>query len=111
MRALQFVLAVLALGFAGLIVYAIADGSFSQAGAWLISQPWGQVTLADLYLGFVLGAGHLVVRAAAGGGPFLDSADPVSRKCLDRDLVHPPFAALARTAGAPLKCFRPVALM
>ncbi len=56
MRLLQLVLAVLALGFAGLIAYAIADGSFSQAGSWLISQPWGQVTLADLYLGFVLSA-------------------------------------------------------
>lgn len=56
MRALQLLLAVLALGFAGMIVYAIADGSFSQAGSWLISQPWGQVTLADLYFGFVLSA-------------------------------------------------------
>lgn len=56
MRALQILLAAAALAFAGLIVFAIADGSFSEAGAWLMSEPWGLVTLADLYLGFVLSA-------------------------------------------------------
>ncbi|WP_422372599.1 hypothetical protein [Hoeflea sp.] len=56
MRALQILLAAAALAFAGLIVFAIADGSFSAAGAWLTSEPWGLVTLADLYLGFMLSA-------------------------------------------------------
>jgi hypothetical protein len=56
MRMLQLFLAVAALGFAGLIAFAISDGSFSQAGAWLLSEPWGLVTLADLYLGFLLAA-------------------------------------------------------
>lgn len=56
MRVLQILLAAAALAFAGLIVFAIADGSFSEAGTWLTSEPWGLVTLADLYLGFVLSA-------------------------------------------------------
>ncbi|MEE2526771.1 hypothetical protein V0U79_10350 [Hyphobacterium sp. HN65] len=40
----------LALG--ALIALAFADGDFGAAGAWLMADPWGQVTLADLYLGF-----------------------------------------------------------
>ncbi|WP_299865880.1 hypothetical protein [uncultured Hoeflea sp.] len=56
MRLFQTGLAAMGLGFAALIIYAIADGSFLVAGAWLTSEPWGLVTLADLYLGFVLSA-------------------------------------------------------
>ncbi|WP_417423335.1 hypothetical protein [Hoeflea sp.] len=56
MRALQFTLAGAAFMLAALIVYALMDGSFTAAGAWLTSEPWGLVTLADLYLGFVLAA-------------------------------------------------------
>lgn len=54
MRVLQLFLVAIAFGFSGLIVSAILDGSFSRAGAWLMSEPWGLVTLADLYLGFIL---------------------------------------------------------
>jgi hypothetical protein len=41
---------------AGLIVWAMmtAGQSLSEAIAWLVSGPWGVVTLADLYLGFAL---------------------------------------------------------
>ena len=56
MKVLQAVIAAAALGFAALIIIAVADGSFSEAGSWLISEPWGLVTLADLYLGFLLSA-------------------------------------------------------
>jgi len=31
-----------------------AGQSFSEAVAWLVSNPWGVVTLIDLYLGFFL---------------------------------------------------------
>ena len=39
-----------------LIVWAIATAgqSLSEAISWLISRPWGVVTLYDLYLGFFL---------------------------------------------------------
>ena len=56
MKVLQFGIAIMALGLAALIVVAVADGSFFEAGRWLTSEPWGLVTLADLYLGFVLAA-------------------------------------------------------
>lgn len=56
MRLFQIGLAAMGLGFAALIIYAIVDGSFFEAGSWLTSEPWGMVTLADLYLGFVLSA-------------------------------------------------------
>lgn len=41
---------------AALIVWAAmtAGQSLSEAVAWLVSGPWGVVTLADLYLGFAI---------------------------------------------------------
>ncbi len=56
MTILRLVLAVLGAGFAALIVWAVLYGDFAAAGAWLFGNPWGLVTLADLYLGFVLSA-------------------------------------------------------
>lgn len=53
MTALRLILAALTLAFGALIVWAVTAGDFSAAGAWLTSDPWGMVTLADLYLGFV----------------------------------------------------------
>lgn len=44
------------IGLAGLIAYAIGKGDFWQEGAWLTSNAWGLVTLADLYLGFAVSA-------------------------------------------------------
>ncbi len=54
MQTIRLLIAFLAIAFAILIVWAIGTDSFSQAGAWLVSQPWGLVTLADLYFGFFL---------------------------------------------------------
>ncbi len=41
---------------AGSIVWAMGawEGSFGEAIDWLISEPWGVVSLIDLYLGFFL---------------------------------------------------------
>jgi hypothetical protein len=44
----------LGLAFAALIVWAGFRGDFLAEGASLMAMPWGRVTLADLYLGFVL---------------------------------------------------------
>ena len=49
-------LAILVAAFAVLIAVAVYEGGFSEAGAWLMANRWGQVTLADLYLGFFLSA-------------------------------------------------------
>ena len=51
----------LALAFIGvalviLIAWAFNAGDFGEAGAWLTTDPWGIVTLADLYFGFLLSA-------------------------------------------------------
>lgn len=54
MSLIQILIAVAATAFAGLLGWAIATGDFLQEGAVLLSLPWGQVTLADLYLGFFL---------------------------------------------------------
>lgn len=44
----------LSLVLAGLIALAAGIGDFGAAGDWLFSHPWGWVTLADLYAGFIL---------------------------------------------------------
>ncbi len=46
----------LSLVLTALIALAVRTGDFSAAGSWLISHPWGLVTLADLYAGFILSA-------------------------------------------------------
>jgi hypothetical protein len=74
----------LALG--GLIWLAFTTGDFGAAGAWLMSDPWGRVTLFDLYLGFFFLAviiaffekhplrAVLVDRALAVSGQYLGGA-------------------------------------
>ena len=54
MTFLRILVAVGGLVLAALIVWAVQAGDFSAAGAWLTSDPWGMVTLADLYLGFAI---------------------------------------------------------
>lgn len=56
MTLLRAIVSFSALGLAALIGNALAFGDFREAGAWLVSDPWGIVTLADLYLGFFLSA-------------------------------------------------------
>jgi len=56
MKLLQAVIAAATFGLGALIIIAMTDGSFSRAGSWLLSEPWGLVTLVDLYLGFLLSA-------------------------------------------------------
>jgi hypothetical protein len=56
MTILRLMLALFGAAFGLLIVWAIAIGDFAAAGNWLTSDPWGIVTLADLYFGFLLSA-------------------------------------------------------
>ena len=53
---MRWILLLLSLVLAGLIALAVGTGDFSAAGAWLVRDPWGRVTLFDLYFGFVLSA-------------------------------------------------------
>lgn len=54
MAILRSLLGLAALTFAVLIAWAANAGDFSASGAWLVRDPWGIVTLADLYIGFAL---------------------------------------------------------
>lgn len=56
MASVRFVLSALGIAFAALIIWAVQTGDFAGEGAWLISNPWGIVSLADLYLGFIISA-------------------------------------------------------
>ena len=56
MTILRLVLSLVGLTFGVVIVWAIMNGNFGEAGRWLVSDPWGIVTLADLYFGFLLSA-------------------------------------------------------
>ena len=61
MKLIRFAYAALGICLAGLIVYAIRSGDFWTEGNWLTSNPWGIVTLADLYLGLLISAGLIAV--------------------------------------------------
>jgi hypothetical protein len=56
MSALRVAYLILGLGLTLAIVFAIKIGSFWAAGHWLTTDPWGVVTLADLYLGLAISA-------------------------------------------------------
>ncbi|WP_198586055.1 hypothetical protein [Pararhizobium haloflavum] len=53
---MRIVIALLGIGLGALILYAFQTGDFGAAGSFLLADPWGRVTLADLYLGLVIGA-------------------------------------------------------
>ncbi|WP_420430600.1 hypothetical protein [Hyphobacterium sp.] len=52
MLILRLLVALGGLALGALIWIAVSQGDFGAAGGWLVSDPWGQVTLLDLYLGF-----------------------------------------------------------
>ncbi|MBO6795871.1 hypothetical protein [Maricaulis sp.] len=49
------------IGLTALIWWAVVEGDFGAAGDWLFNHPWGIVTLADLYLGFLFMAGVIAL--------------------------------------------------
>lgn len=56
MNVIRLIYSVLGLGLAALILFAMSTGDFWAAGRWLMSDPWGLTTLADLYLGLAISA-------------------------------------------------------
>ena len=50
------------LAMTGIILYAFAVGDFNQEGAQLLAMPWGQVSMVDLYVGFILFSGWIIYR-------------------------------------------------
>lgn len=61
MSTMRILYAGLATVLSALIVWAIQTGNFSSAGAWLTSDPWGIVTLFDLYAGLAISAGVIAL--------------------------------------------------
>lgn len=50
----RIIIAILGAAFTALLIWATVRGDFMAEGAALITMPWGRVSLADLYLGFLL---------------------------------------------------------
>jgi hypothetical protein len=44
------------------LIYGFAAGDFLEDGALLLSNPWGIVSLVDLYVGFILFSGWIIYR-------------------------------------------------
>ncbi len=42
------------LAMSAVLIYGFTRGDFAEEGAWIISHPWGIVSLVDLYTGFAL---------------------------------------------------------
>lgn len=62
MTGFRIISAILGLAFAGSIIWGFADGrSVVPLLEIMLAEPWGVVTLADLYLGFVLVAGIIIL--------------------------------------------------
>ena len=66
MTLLRMIVAVLGAAFAALIVWAVFAADFRASFDAIAADPWGLVTLADLYLGFFLVA--IVIAFFEGGG-------------------------------------------
>ena len=50
------------LAMTGIIGYAFAVGNFGKEGAQLLAMPWGQVSMVDLYVGFIIFSMWIVYR-------------------------------------------------
>jgi hypothetical protein len=50
------------LAMTAVLTYGFTVGDFSSEGKVLLSMPWGVVSLADLYVGFILFSGWIIYR-------------------------------------------------
>ncbi len=62
MRVARFVALLSLVCMGTVLIYAFANGNFSEEGRLLLSMPWGIVSLVDLYVGFILFSGWIVYR-------------------------------------------------
>jgi hypothetical protein len=53
MAIFRSLLVIFSAAFAAMIYWAVQTGEFWAEGSWLTSNPWGIVSLTDLYLGFL----------------------------------------------------------
>jgi hypothetical protein len=50
------------LAMTAVLIYGFTSGNFLQDGAQLLSNPWGIVSIVDLYVGFILFSGWIIYR-------------------------------------------------
>ena len=50
------------LAMTAVLIYGFTAGNFLEDGAALLSNPWGIVSLVDLYVGFILFSGWILYR-------------------------------------------------
>ena len=50
------------LAMTAVLIYAFTYGDFIEDGSDLLSNPWGIVSLVDLYVGFILFSGWIIYR-------------------------------------------------
>lgn len=62
MRTAKIVSTLGLLAMSAVLVYGFTAGDFSTDGAALLQNPWGIVSLVDLYTGFALFSGWIVYR-------------------------------------------------
>ena len=62
MNAAKVIAIIGALAMGGILIYGFAVGDFAGEGSQLLRMPWGQVSLVDVYVGFMLFSGWVVFR-------------------------------------------------
>jgi len=50
------------LAMSAVLIYGFTAGNFSEDGSEILANPWGIVSLVDLYVGFILFSGWIVYR-------------------------------------------------
>jgi len=65
MKAVTVLSVVGLLAMTGVILYAFLVGDFASEGAWIVSHPWGIVSLVDLYVGFALFSAWIIYRESS----------------------------------------------
>jgi len=62
MRIAKFIALLGALAQAGILVYGFTQGNFSAAGQFFFNDPWGIVSLVDVYVGFIFFSVWVIFR-------------------------------------------------
>lgn len=65
MKTAKFISALGLLAMSAVLIYAFITGDFSADGGELLRNPWGIVSLVDLYTGFTLFSGWIIYREAS----------------------------------------------
>ena len=68
MVAIRIVTVALTIVMFAAIVVAMTTGDFSGEGSWILENPWGRMSLIDIYVGIALFAGWVFLRGSRSYG-------------------------------------------